>query len=74
MANAKQCDRCGGYFNPDCMTWDRVSVGKLRHTGDPMNVSPKTVEMDICPSCLEELLKFLGITMPDAFKDGTDDE
>ena len=59
MALAKRCDRCGEHY--DVLN----KYGQPLPTSLYTNVSLGTVDLDLCPTCFDQFLKFMGISDDD---------
>lgn len=64
MANAKKCDRCGKYyqeFEPNAFD-SLANVIRSRVTPDGVRKQIYAIEklLDLCPSCLRSLRKWVG--------------
>ena len=52
MANAKQCDRCKTFYMREYLSKNEY---KITHA------TGMIYDLDLCPKCYSDLLKFLGI-------------
>ena len=59
MANAKRCDRCGGFYIP------RVDGVEMNQISIYSSKSRLSFYWDLCEKCMEELVRFIN--------NGTDD-
>lgn len=53
MANAKKCDRCGGYFDISSNNFNRLSLYNSYRTSDNGKM------FDLCPTCMANLRTWL---------------
>lgn len=56
MANAKKCDRCGVFYEPTGKLDEETHPYVLCRTG---RIGLYDMGVDLCPSCEEELKKFM---------------
>lgn len=62
MANAKRCDRCGGYYDSNEAHKSGVRIGEHMN-GMQITYGPgyqRERHYDLCDRCLSELMDFLG--------------
>lgn len=53
MANAKKCDRCGGYFDNSSTGFNHIMLDNSNR------ISTNNKMLDLCPSCMKALMLYL---------------
>lgn len=60
MANAKKCDRCGGYYDKNMVTLPEKNTIVRTVYFETINGYNSGTEYDLCDKCFTKLFKFLG--------------
>ena len=61
MANAKKCDRCGNFYDP--YRGIRTKINGTLYSVFIVSLANSftRINFDICPACMKETIKFLGL-------------
>ena len=67
MAEAKKCDRCGGFYDHYKMDIKRRNINLSADGTVKIQecLSIRTEVFDLCPDCFENLIRFLGLLVED---------